>query len=546
MAVVVTVHGTGDTNASPDGDYHWWQRSGRFARSLSERLPALADSIEPFIWSGENSERARRSSADAFRKEFLPDIISRLPAGDSIHIISHSHGSNVVAEALLDLSIDDEASGVRQRIASWTAVGAPFFRYQPNMEQGSFLGRVFLGARMAFGLIIFAALVGFLGFAYFKLGLDALRISDAHTGGRLAAGLSELYSQVAAASEERRAALEERGGPSVVSTYIGIALNVIIWGGMLSYAVWAGLIRPLLTRARLDRRRHEKSLEKRYLEFCNKFVNIHSEFDEALAALSVFNDRGKGKKAWMSRIFDVPALRWDLSYQTAWMSFILVIVCLAAFSFPVASAFIAPQALSENAFNIAGLRVSPSNYVILSALGFYVLLIVIFPLAVMRGRKHGAWIENAIERVFQKRLESASLGDDFPLEGITGIETFPEGFEKARWNSLPARISENLRDFTERHSTETLNRLRRAMAKSAFVGDPADLVALLAKEVTYRELVHTNYFQAPEICDLIAYGLMAHDDSLKEGNWIARSPDKAAEVEDLFRKTKGSYGRAQP
>lgn len=117
---VVTVHGTGDTAVAPVGD-KWFQSGSRFASALTERLrgAGIEAEITPFLWDGANSSRAREIAGEKLAK-----MLRRLAKSyDALHLIGHSHGGNVVNEALIGLRW-----GLRRRlgIGSVVAVGTPF------------------------------------------------------------------------------------------------------------------------------------------------------------------------------------------------------------------------------------------------------------------------------------------------------------------------------------------------------------------------------------------------------------------------------------
>jgi hypothetical protein len=125
---VVTVHGTGDTAADPDGPPdgdHWFQTKSKFAKALRERLSGhgLDADIIPHLWSGANSATERQRGAAALAKR-IKRLAKSHPGG--VHVIGHSHGGNVANDAagMLDWSRKQR----RPKVASVVTVGTPFFR----------------------------------------------------------------------------------------------------------------------------------------------------------------------------------------------------------------------------------------------------------------------------------------------------------------------------------------------------------------------------------------------------------------------------------
>lgn len=96
VPVIFTVHGTFDAQPDDDGAL-WWQRGSVFHQKLLAELEKRgiprAD-YRPFHWSGANTESHRRRAAGRLGKLLLKH--RRLPTV----VIGHSHGGNVIVEAL--------------------------------------------------------------------------------------------------------------------------------------------------------------------------------------------------------------------------------------------------------------------------------------------------------------------------------------------------------------------------------------------------------------------------------------------------------------
>jgi hypothetical protein len=142
---VITVHGTGDTASSIDGD-KWFQRGSHFTERLIQRLVASGVNAEviPHFWSGANSARAREEGAVSLRK--LVEQCAK--THDSVHIIGHSHGGNVANDAAERLNWGWSAR--RNPLTSISTVGTPFFQRRPTGAD----------ATAAYAFLIIAALAG--------------------------------------------------------------------------------------------------------------------------------------------------------------------------------------------------------------------------------------------------------------------------------------------------------------------------------------------------------------------------------------------------
>jgi hypothetical protein len=121
---VVTVHGTNDTAEGLDGP-KWFQRGSAFAQRLLPRLAqhGVDAEIVPHLWSGANSAQARERGARALAKRIRE--LHRTHA--SVHVIGHSHGGNVANEAATMLRWRLHKR-VKPLLASISTVGTPFFR----------------------------------------------------------------------------------------------------------------------------------------------------------------------------------------------------------------------------------------------------------------------------------------------------------------------------------------------------------------------------------------------------------------------------------
>ncbi len=118
---VILVHGTFATSKDDCGEA-WWQVGSPTYRALKERLPAQVDLVgngNVFRWSGENSERARSKAA----AQLLDFLRAYETEGQRYHLIGHSHGGSVIWSALKLATI--RRKELRQ-LQSWSTVGTPF------------------------------------------------------------------------------------------------------------------------------------------------------------------------------------------------------------------------------------------------------------------------------------------------------------------------------------------------------------------------------------------------------------------------------------
>jgi hypothetical protein len=119
----VTIHGTFDCHDLDSGEL-WWQTGSPFNRRLTDELSkrGMECLIQPFHWSGENSDAARITAADDLWK-LLRSLKARK---ERIIVLAHSHGGNVLLLAMTrSLSlIDYFDSPAPDKIIT---LGTPFF-----------------------------------------------------------------------------------------------------------------------------------------------------------------------------------------------------------------------------------------------------------------------------------------------------------------------------------------------------------------------------------------------------------------------------------
>ncbi|MGE0857166.1 MAG: hypothetical protein AB7L18_13860, partial [Hyphomicrobiaceae bacterium] len=116
--VVLTVHGTNDSDDRDEGP-RWWQRQSRFTQRLAHALTlrGIAPvSFEPVHWSGANSDHDRLDGA----RRVAASVAALNKAGRPYSVVAHSHGGNVAMEGLGSARSLGALSGV-------ISFGTPFF-----------------------------------------------------------------------------------------------------------------------------------------------------------------------------------------------------------------------------------------------------------------------------------------------------------------------------------------------------------------------------------------------------------------------------------
>ena len=128
MGTILTVHGTfahievpGESDDSASSTSYWWRPDSPFVDELKSLVQGEggAVDVQPFVWSGDNSERERRRAGRAL---FL-QLQQLEEAGAPYCIVAHSHGGSVVSAALLEAAVrKQELPGLTR----WITIGTPF------------------------------------------------------------------------------------------------------------------------------------------------------------------------------------------------------------------------------------------------------------------------------------------------------------------------------------------------------------------------------------------------------------------------------------
>jgi hypothetical protein len=124
------IHGTFAKKAS------WHTAQGDFFKTLQERIGPNG-SIYNFIWSGENSYKARTQAGVAC-KNFIKTIME---PGDRLHIVGHSHGGNVAILAAQELTKEKSPLTIHKLITLGTPVCT--MHYIPDMQRISSVYNLF-------------------------------------------------------------------------------------------------------------------------------------------------------------------------------------------------------------------------------------------------------------------------------------------------------------------------------------------------------------------------------------------------------------------
>ena len=122
MVKLITVHGTFAGDEADEGE-KWWQRGSPFLTELQGYIAEPLE-VEPFHWSGENSEMDRRQASNQLAKEISK---SESPP----FLIGHSHGGSIGSLCLLGMFLK-KGSESAKAVRGFVSIGMPLLTFKPN------------------------------------------------------------------------------------------------------------------------------------------------------------------------------------------------------------------------------------------------------------------------------------------------------------------------------------------------------------------------------------------------------------------------------
>lgn len=467
---VISVHGTGDTAAEPDGPIdgdHWFQTRSKFMKLLKQRLAGngIEAEIVPHLWSGANSamerERGARSLVNTIRRAARRN-------GGPVHVIGHSHGGNVANDAARMLNWSRAQRD--PKIASITTVGTPFFR--THVTGTDLFGAWLFAAIVALSILMIPAITAFASQGVTNAALDLVNLP---------------FKDTVAHTAERRAMFEEAAEVARTSDP-GLFVRALNWMTQHVYPVASGLALLLMIPvafyglARIRRASRRPSAD-------TKIYSIWHPSDEAIS--------------FLRRLESVPVEpfpRWSLfrgSRTTgvhwgvnAVIAFILMGAAFLAFDFFRGVNVLAQPFQSVGAYLVV-IGIAGAPLVFMTAYLIYRLFAAIVLELSLRGMLNntigGALIAIAFGRDGDHRIDKVST-----CSHSYGTQDDVLGGEVAE------RMAANSGDASKR----LFDKYRAAVFSVS--ADETNAINELAKDsMTWESLIHTTYFDQQEVVDRI-------------------------------------------
>lgn len=517
---LITVHGT-HAAADEDEGSKWWQRGSEFHRLLETHYGEPI-AIEPFHWNGLNSERARRQAGDRLYKK-LRDI------SEPFHIMGHSHGGSVIVEALrTGLLKRDKLENLR----SWTCVGTPFLRFDPNgfiLNRVGFLWRVVLVAQLVllFSILIYFSAVLLTHCHYFGFSSCAARnevylyVGDAKKkfGGEEAELRRKLAAQKAPLTIWKalrgevplRPVIEDSTGKQWLARfdwsfmgdeYVSMLEVQPLWQWLLQesryhLSLTALAFLFLLATSRVAQRRTLKLMSPRFVQdfrgaFFGRSVFVVDARDEAISGLRLGNGLGQRFINGDAFIPVVNAIGVVLSVIATGALMLLVMSYLL-------EGLVHRKWLSTADVMIMFAEDQPIFVPLVLAVVSVSLSLLTYGITFLIGRSMitplFAFLAN---RQISSALRNYALGAGVSGERSAGVTPLPREFD-GKAEMLPETLSKELLAMTRAYSVDFVDKVRGEL-RADTEGRLADIIG----GMTGRELVHNCYFFVPGIVTMMA------------------------------------------
>jgi hypothetical protein len=509
MATIITVHGTNDSG--PAEGSHWWQTGGTFERNLKSWVEA-ADGrpvvFEPWVWDGHNSESSRFAAGAR-----LEDRIGELAKeNEPACLVGHSHGGSIMGHALVRAAAGRRDLGALKR---WITVGTPFI----ETKRAPFL----------FTRLGVSGVAAYLIFVYLVLVWIAFVVSSA----------AQLVAHGALQNERFDVLIIPLGAAFLAGLYV--------------------LLRRLQPfKVRFSHRRAAR-LDPR---IAKRWFALWHRNDEVIEGLRMLKEV---KLAPFERGFAAPVL--------ASLSLLLIPVIMFAFSEldqyePLAqhirvwspaeeqAAAFAPardcavdalvpaeprcadgfKLFARDSFAIAvlpaqwifaaleGANIRPSGgaldtavlagvLLVGAALGFaafWLLGVVLHRVVLAVAGVLSAGLSSVLNAFTRIQLVRIGYGCDAVGEEAGGVYDGPRWLPVS-FPSLPEPLEAEITRMSDEAAAASLSRLRMALGAIGFADPESNPSDLVSRYVTWRELIHTNYFNVERLHKIIAYAIAKED-----------------------------------
>lgn len=474
MATLITVHGTFATG--PIEGRSWWQYGSPFTMRLAMLLQADSGRItlDPFVWNGLNSEASRRAAG----RELAEKLVALESRSEPYAIIGHSHGGSVVSTALFESA---RAGNTLNNLQRWITVGTPFIKTERHRLLFSRLG--IFGKAIYLTLLTFMVLVGLAVF----VGADTREWPEWVIAVLCSFGpMAAFYAAIAIR--------QFRDGFSRASNTSGVAAQTF---GQRWLSLWHAkdeAVQSLKAVKRLD-------VEVFSRDFAASALNLL-----AIAIIPIVCLLLLTSEPLMDTVAEQLFARFDEItaediYQAGGQDIFenSAVVLLWLIVVP-ASLFITPRAFGKlSDLETLGLLVVS----LILLIGTAVCLTWIFNKAA-RIVSHG--LSLALNPLTVSQLKAVAYGSDVQEALAVDAGEWPIWLTRG-YPPLPDWIATDLEQASDRAIGEVIPKFRNIVGNLTEAETKKATADVLADYLTWKELIHTSYFDEDRFIKLVAYAI---------------------------------------
>lgn len=447
--VIVTVHGTFAEDSSIRGN-KWWQKESPFCENLMNYLDTTTHRVDwvPFSWSGKNSQSERRRAA---RK--LARALTDLHSDDvTIACMAHSHGGNVLHYALWR-----EACSPKLNDIEAITIGTPFFGIGLDTMAGMLLNTL--------RTLKWVGIIGLLclgAYAYTPIPKEAIFLTASiATAIVFFFTMPDLLQASGLPHSLNINFSEERFKKSFL--YKSYAVLGMRW--FVDHLVKSG---------------------NEYRQQQARIPKLFSRFDEAINGLMAVP-----RQSVTLASQDILFLPTVIVLTVALMFLFLLLLLLTPLtdSLPPVLKSLLPDTLSKGLVTLAGISFV-SVFVSASASWLFM------------SKATAGMINSLFKAVFVFR----AYGKD-SKEQIGRVSPNPSVPSHERWRELPDAFDREMERQLASHAQRTMQIARESLGVAAATGT-FSLFEAISGSISFRELVHTSYFEHNTFTEFLAWILV--------------------------------------
>lgn len=596
MATIIAVHGTFAHAGSSNGGQaaedarQWWQPGSQFEADMRSLLETPEDNLDivDFTWSGDNSELGRRTAG----RELLARMRELERRGEPYVLVGHSHGGSVIAAALLRAAARKEKLDNLKR---WITIGTPFVAMkretwlftrldllrkvvfvasmmllimflvylvaQTLSGKGMVLGGRFPGILVATGVMMsLPALLFYLVLKYFDgRGLIAYRrrvterartffgdrwLSLSHRDDEAIQGLSFLPG-AKLFFFDKHFAVPTLTVLSVIALPMLYLWTITSAPTMVAIADW---LKTGLYEARVEPGTEDavRQIMKRRNNNTERTVSMSRE--ERRASWQSYRQE---RHALEQKLGNIDAAERSLRFKQRFFERDDAIcengkLCGNGHDIRINSALLLHAVTDELSWLVGGEELGAGrNRWLWSAVLPAVLVPVLFglvSLVLMLAIRAAAMLissvtSSVLNTLTNAEVKRAAFGNDTEGEIAIGAVDRPTWLETSP-PRLPQALAELVTEYSNSMATQSLAKFRRAIGQLASAEPKHTADTAITTYFTWKELVHSAYFDVPEFRKLVAQAIgrsqgFAPSATFKSDSDYARTAQWLAEIEGL-------------